>query len=156
MPWWLYDVKFLWFEKCSIEAVVFLILMAAIYTQGMQESNIFNIICTILKLITLCLIIILGFFSFDFKNLSPFTIKEEGGIEGTFLGASIIFYGYLGFDFITTLSEDSKNPVKDIPSAVLLSSIICTILYFLTAISLVGMARIETLNPETAMADAFY
>ena len=89
-------------------------------------------------------------------GVRTFTIKEEGGIEGTFLGASIIFYGYLGFDFITTLSEDSKNPVKDIPIAVMFSSLICTVLYFLTAISLVGMARIETLNPETAMADAFY
>ena len=46
--------------------------------------------------------------------------------------------------------------MKDIPSAVMLSSLICTVLYFLTATSLVGMARIETLNPETAMADAFY
>ena len=113
-------------------------------------------LCSILKLITLCLIIVLGLINFNITNLSPFTIEEQGGIEGTFLGASIIFYGYLGFDFITTLSEDSKNPVKDIPSAVMLSSLICTVLYFLTAISLVGMARIETLNPETAMADAFY
>ena len=97
----------------------------------------------------------LGYMNFNIDNFYPFTLEDQGGFAGTFLGASIIFYGYLGFDFITTLSEDSKNPVKDIPAAVRDSTLICILLYFMTATSLCGMARIEDFNPDTAMADAF-
>ena len=142
-------------ENCSIEAVIFLFLLTLVYTFGMQESNIFNLVFTVLKLVTLVFIIVLGYMNFNADNFTPFTLEEEGGFAGTFLGASIIFYGYLGFDFITTLSEDSKNPVKDIPSAVWNSTLICIILYVMTATSLSGMARLETFNADTAMADAF-
>ena len=142
-------------ENCSIEAVIFLFILTLIYTFGMQESNIFNLVFTVLKLVTLVFIIVLGYMNFNADNFTPFTLEEEGGFAGTFLGASIIFYGYLGFDFITTLSEDSKNPVKDIPSAVWNSTLICIALYVLTATSLSGMARLETFNADTAMADAF-
>ena len=142
-------------KDCSIEAVVFLFILTLIYTFGMRESNIFNIAFTILKLVTLILIIVLGFINFNIDNFTPFTLEKHGDFKGTLFGASLLFYGYLGFDFITTLSDDAKNPMKDIPSAVRNSVLICIFLYFLTATSLSGMARIELFNPDTAMADAF-
>ena len=142
-------------KDCSIEAVAFLFILTLIYTFGMEESNIFNMVFTILKLVTLGLIIVLGYINFNINNFTPFTLEEHGDFKGTFFGASLLFYGYLGFDFITTLSEDARNPMKDIPSAVRNSVLICMALYFLSATSLSGMARIESFNPDTAMADAF-
>jgi len=56
------------------------------------------------------------------------------------MASSIIFYGYLGFDFITTLSSEAKNPARSVPYAVKASTTICMILYMFTAISLAGMA----------------
>ena len=142
-------------ENCSIEAVAFLTILTVIYSNGMQESNIFNLVFTTLKLATLALIIILGYWHFNIDNFYPFTLEDHGGVQGTFLGASIIFYGYLGFDFITILSEDAKRPLQDIPHSVRDSTVLCVLLYFLTASSLCGMARLETFSPDTAMAEAF-
>ena len=127
-------------EKCSIISVVFLALLNIMYTRGIEESNTFNMVFTVLKLVTLGLIIIMAFTKFDIDNFTPLTLEEEGGLGGTFFASSLIFYGYLGFDFITTLSPEAKSPAKSIPSAVKNSTLICMGLYILTAISLSGMA----------------
>ena len=155
VPQWMLGITFLGVEKCSILAPTFLAILTFIYTRGLQESNWFNLFFTVLKLATLILIVVIAFIRFDSSNLSPFILEEEGGWSGTILAASMIFYGYLGFDFITTLSPEAKNPARTIPYAVINSNILCMLIYFLTAFSLAGMAPLQEFNPETAMADAF-
>ena len=110
VPQWMLGIDVFGIKNCSIEAVIFLATLNLIYTRGIEESNIFNIVFTVLKLATLVMIIIIAFLKFDASNFSPFVLEEEGGFQGTFLASSIIFYGYLGFDFITTLSSEAKNP----------------------------------------------
>jgi len=132
-------VKVFGVENCSIEAIVFIVILNFMYTRGMEESNIFNMVFTILKLVTLVLIVVIAFCKFDATNMTPFTLEEEGGWEGTFLASSIIFYGYLGFDFITTLSPEAKSPARNIPLAIKTSTCLCMGLYLLTAVSLAGM-----------------
>ena len=155
VPQWMLGLKVFGVENCSIEAVVFLCILNFIYTRGMQESNTFNLVFTALKLVTLILIVIIAFCKFDATNLTPFTLEEEGGWAGTFFASSIIFYGYLGFDFITTLTPEAKNPARNVPFAVKTSTILCMGLYLLTSFSLAGMAPLQDYNADTAMADAF-
>ncbi len=155
VPSWMIGVTVFGVEKCSILAVLFRAILNYIYCRGMEESNTFNLVFTILKLVTLCLIVFFAFFKFDIDNFDPFVLEEEGGLVGTLFASSIIFYGYLGFDFITTLSTDAKNPSKNIPIAVKSSTLICMGLYILTAVSLAGMAPLQDFNADTAMADAF-
>ena len=143
-------------EDCSIVAVLALFILTFIFTLGMSESNTFNLVFTALKLLTLVAIIVMAYINMNLQNFTPFTLEEEGGLKGTFLAASIIVFGYTGFDAVTTLSEDARNPARDIPASVKAILPICMLLYFLTASSLSGMARLEDLNAETAMADAFY
>jgi len=140
LPQWLIGINVFGIENCSILAVLFLAILIFIYTRGIQESNLFNQVFTVLKLVTLLLIIAIAFFRFDKANFTPFFIEEEGGPSGTFFAASLIFYGYLGFDFITTLAPESKKPEKNIPFAVKNSTLLCMFLYVLTALSLAGMA----------------
>jgi APA family basic amino acid/polyamine antiporter len=120
----------------------------------MEKSSIFNATLTITKVVTLVLIIILAIFNFDSANLTPFTL-EKYGFNGTMYGASLIYFGYLGFDVITTLSDEAKNPVRDVPLSVRDNNLIVTVIYFATAFSLVSIARLETFHPETAFAEAF-
>ena len=108
-----------------------------------------------MKLITLCFIFAFALFNFKTENLSPFTLEEKGGIRATILSAGLVFFSYLGFDMITTLSDEAKNPVRDVPLAVKDSTIIVTAIYFLVSLAMSGMARLETFEPETALADAF-
>ena len=66
-------------KNCSIEAVIFLAILNIIYTRGIEESNIFNKVFTVLKLATLVMIIIIAFLKFDASNFSPFVLEEAGG-----------------------------------------------------------------------------
>lgn len=140
VPQWMLGIDVFGIKNCSIEAIVFLVILNLIFTRGIEESNMFNRVFTILKLATLFMIIIIAFIKFDSANFTPFTLEDEGGLEGTFFAASIVFYGYLGFDFITTLSPEAKSPAKSIPAAVKNSTMLCMGLYILCAISLSGMA----------------
>ena len=155
VPSWMIGITVFGIDNCSIIAPLFLVILTLVYTRGLQESNWFNIVFTALKLVTLAMIIIIAFVKFNSDNMTPFVLEEEGGWGGTFFAASLIFYGYLGFDFITTLSPEAKRPARSIPSAVKNSTAICIGIYFLTAISLAGMAPLQDLNPDTALADAF-
>ena len=155
VPTWMVGIDVFGMKDCSIEAILFLVLLNIVYTRGIEESNVFNMVFTILKLVTLVMIIIVAFTQFDSSNFTPFVLEEEGGFGGTFYAATLIFYGYLGFDFITTLSSEAKSPAKTVPSAVKNSTLICMLLYVLTAISLAGMAPLQDFNKDTAMADAF-
>ena len=141
--------------NCQIEGPIFVITLTLILTRGMSESDAFNLFMTTLKLGTLVFIIMLAFANWDTSNYEPFILEEEGGWAGTILAASIIFYGYLGFDVITTLSPDAARPEKDVARAVKFSTILCILLYILTAVSLAGMARMQDFSAETAMAEAF-
>jgi APA family basic amino acid/polyamine antiporter len=109
---------------------------------------------TTMKLATLLFIIVLAFAEFDSSNYEPFFI-EEYGFMGTVMAASMVFYGYLGFDFITTVSDDAQKPITDIPRSISIATLSCLVLYLLTSVSLAGMAKLQNFNPDTAMADAF-
>ena len=76
VPQWLIGVKVFGAENCSIIAVFFMAFLNFMYTRGMQESNIFNLVFTVLKLVTLILIIVMAFIEFDSANLSPFVLED--------------------------------------------------------------------------------
>lgn len=111
---------------------------------------------TIGKIFTLILIIVVAFMNFNSENFTPFFV-ESYGPNGTILAASIVFFGVMGFDFISTLSDEALNPVRDIPTAMRDSVILSTIFYIFIAIAMCGMGlgRIPGYEPSTAMADQF-
>ncbi len=55
--------------------------------------------------------------------LEPFTFGE-GGIGAIAAGSAILALSFLGFDAVSTLSEEAKNPRRDIPRAVVLSTLL--------------------------------
>jgi APA family basic amino acid/polyamine antiporter len=62
----------------------------------------------------------------------------------------VIFFAYIGFDAVSTGSEESKNPGRDLPIAVIGSLLISTVLYVIVAIAAVGVAPIATLTGSDA------
>lgn len=135
--------------------VLYVIFCTYILTLGSKESNLFNYVFTIGKLVTLGFITLMAFTYFKSENLQPFFLEERGGFQGTIEGATIVFFAFLGFDFITCLAEESRNPRKDLPKSIQLTIGLCSVLYCLIALSLAGMAKLHTLPGETAMAHAF-
>ncbi len=88
----------------------------------------------------------------DDKVRSPFA---PYGLAGIVFGASLVFFAYIGFDAISTHSEEAKKPQRDVPIAILASLLICTVLYIAVAAVLTGMAKYQNINPDAAIASAF-
>jgi APA family basic amino acid/polyamine antiporter len=92
------------------------------------------------KVAILLLFIGLGLTAFTSSNLSPFF--ASGGFEGTAAAAALIFFAYIGFDAVSTSSEEVKKPGRDLPIAIIGSLVIATVLYIV--VSLVASAAIPS------------
>jgi APA family basic amino acid/polyamine antiporter len=80
----------------------------------------------------------------NFQNFAP------SGVDGVTSAAAIIFFAYIGFDAVSTGSEEAKKPARDLPLAIIGSLIICTIFYVLTAVGAIGIASPEQLEGSDA------
>ena len=49
------------------------------------------------------------------------------------LGAALVFFAFIGFDSISTHSEEARKPQRDVPVGILASLAICTVLYVAVA-----------------------
>jgi amino acid transporter len=76
------------------------------------------------------------------------------GLSGIMLGAAIVFFAYIGFDAISTHSEEAKNPARDLPVGILASLLICTILYIGVAAVITGLMPYPDIR-EAGVAQAF-
>jgi APA family basic amino acid/polyamine antiporter len=90
--------------------------------------------------------------SIDDAVRSPFM---PYGLAGIIFGASIVFFAYIGFDAISTQSEEAKQPQRDVPIAILASLILCTFLYIGVAAVLTGMVPYPNISSEAGVAAAF-
>jgi amino acid transporter len=77
------------------------------------------------------------------------------GLSGIMLGAAIVFFAYIGFDAISTHSEEAKNPSRDLPKGILASLVICTVLYIGVAAVITGMVPYFDIDQESGVAQAF-
>lgn len=88
----------------------------------------------------------------DDRWRSPFA---PYGLSGIMLGASIVFFAFIGFDAISTHSEEARRPQRDVPIGILASLIICTILYICVAAVVTGMVPYYQMDLHAPIADAF-
>jgi APA family basic amino acid/polyamine antiporter len=93
---------------------------------------------------------------FESKNFSPFFIKDKG-FEGVIESATILFFGYLGFDFMTTVTEEAINPIRDVPKAILISVVLSMLIYVVVTVSVSGVGNISAGvgDGETVLAEIF-
>jgi amino acid transporter len=88
----------------------------------------------------------------DDATRSPFM---PYGLAGIIFGASIVFFAYIGFDAISTQSEEARHPQRDVPIAILASLVLCTLLYIGVAGVITGMLPYPDISKEAAVAAAF-
>jgi APA family basic amino acid/polyamine antiporter len=109
----------------NVPAVVIVWAVAALLISGVRKSARTNTIMVFIKTGILILFIALAFTAFNSDNLSPFM---RGGFDGVVSAASLIFFAYIGFDAISTSGEETKNPKRDLPIAIIGSLAIATVL----------------------------
>jgi len=74
---------------------------------------------------------------------------------GMMAGAAVIFFAYIGFDAVSTQAEEAKNPKRDVPIGIIVSLILCTLLYIAVAAVLTGMVKYDQINIDAPVSDAF-
>jgi basic amino acid/polyamine antiporter, APA family len=94
-------------------------------------------VMVVVKLAILVFFIVVAAANFGTGNFTPFAPE---GFDGVTAATAIIFFAYIGFDAVSTGSEEAKNPSRDLPIAIIGSLVICTIFYVLTAVGAIGIA----------------
>jgi amino acid transporter len=127
-------------------ALVMLIVVGIILIIGVQETASLTILFMAIETIGLIIIILIGIPYFGSVNYLELTHGTKGVVEAGVL----IFFGYLGFEGITRLAEETENPEKNIPKAIILSLIITTIIYILVGIAVVSVVPWNELSQAKA------
>lgn len=120
----------------NLPAMAIIALVTWINIMGVRQSSAVNNVIVAIKLVVVLLFIALGFGHVNPANWEPFM---PYGWSGVFSGASVIFFAYIGFDAVSTAAEEVKNPQKDLPRGIILSLVICTVLYIIVSGILTGM-----------------
>ena len=126
--------------------------LTALVFIGTSESRNLSNLMVIIKLTIIVLVIIVGAFHVDIENWTPFM---PNGFNGVMAGVSAVFFAYIGFDAVSTLAEESKNPQRDLPRAMIYSLIICTVIYMILALVITGMASYKLLGVSDPLAEIF-
>ncbi|WP_435017703.1 amino acid permease [Tundrisphaera sp. TA3] len=140
-----------WF---NLPALLIILLITVILVVGIRESAGFNAALVLLNLCVILMVIGVGATYVDPNNWRPF-FHREFGWKGVARGAAHIFFAYIGFDSISTHSEEAKNPRRDLAIGILASLAICTTLYVVVAGILTGMVPYAEINVDAPIADAF-
>jgi len=131
----------------DLPALTINLLITYLVFRGVKESRNFSNVMVILKLIVVALVIIVGGYYIFHNGLTfnwhPLNSQKEhafmpNGFSGVMAAVSGVFFAYIGFDAVSVLAEESKNPQRDLPKAMILSLVICTIVYILLTLVLTG------------------
>ncbi len=136
----------------DLPAVLINVLITYLVYRGTKESRNISNLMVYIKLIIIVLVIIVGAFYIDIDNWTPFMPNGFGGVMA---GVSAVFFAYIGFDAVSTLAEESKNPQRDLPKGMINSLVICTIVYIVLALVVTGMVSYTQLGVSDPLAEIF-
>lgn len=131
----------------NLPAVLIVLALTVILVIGIKESARFNAAMVLVKLAVLALFVGVGLYYFRPENWTPFA---PGGWRGIQVGAATVFFAYIGFDAVSTVAEETRNPKRDMPIGIISSLIVCTIVYILVTVALTGMIPFMELRAKIA------
>jgi APA family basic amino acid/polyamine antiporter len=143
----------------NLPAVIICLAITTLLVIGIRESARVNTTIVIIKVAVLALFVIVGAQYVNTANLHPFIPPNTGqfgsfGWSGILRGAGIIFFAYIGFDAVSTASQEAKNPGRDIPIGILVSLAICTVIYIAVGLVMTGLVPYARLNGPSPIAVA--
>ncbi|GAB2234335.1 hypothetical protein Drorol1_Dr00003583 [Drosera rotundifolia] len=136
-------------DPIAVVVISIICILAVLSTKG---SSRFNYIASIFHVVIILFVIIAGATKAETKNYTDFV---PYGPRGIFQGAAVLFFAYVGFDAVSTMAEETKNPAKDIPIGLIGSMVITTTAYCLMAIVLCLMQPYKQIDPDAPFSVAF-
>lgn len=124
----------------NVLAFAIVTVLTIVLVWGIRESAWFNAGMVVVKIIVL-----LFFVAVALSFVSPAEMAanwrpfQPNGWHGTLAGAAVVFFAYIGFDAVSTVAEETRNPARDLPFGILASLVVCTLLYVLVAAVFTGL-----------------
>ncbi|MBT1688659.1 amino acid permease [Dawidia soli] len=131
----------------NLPALFIILVLSLVLIRGVKGSSLVNTIIVIIKVGIVLLFIGFGWTYINPANYTPYLpdnttgASGEFGWTGIFAGAGVVFFAFIGFDAVSTAAQESKDPQRDMPKGILLSLLICVVLYILFAHVLAGVAN---------------
>lgn len=130
----------------NVPAALIVVVMSLFLIRGTRESALVNSIIVVLKVAVILGFVILGWRYINADNYQPYLPANTGvlgeyGWSGVLRGAAIVFFAFLGFDAVSTAAQETRNPRRNMPLGILLSLLICTILYVAFGHVMTGVAH---------------
>jgi APA family basic amino acid/polyamine antiporter len=140
----------------NLPAFLVVCAITIILVRGVRESANSNNAMVLLKIGIILFFIAVGVFLIKPGNwTNPATGGfAPNGVAGISAGAAIIFFSYIGFDAVSTAAEESKDPKRDMPFGIIMSLVVCTVLYIGLSAVMTGMAPWKVLGTAEPMVTA--
>src|SRR5262249_36852387 len=132
-------------------AIGIVALITIVLVIGIRESANINTAMVILKLIVLAFFVAVGIGYVNGTNFHPFMPNGWAGVQA---GAAIVFFAYIGFDAVSTVAEETRNPTRDLPIGIIGSLVISTIIYIAVAAVFTGIIPFDVLKQKLATEQA--
>jgi APA family basic amino acid/polyamine antiporter len=124
----------------NLLAFLIVAVITIVLVWGIRESASFNAVMVVIKIVVLLFFIgIALYYVSPSKMTTNWTPFQPNGWRGTFTGAALVFFAYIGFDAVSTVAEECKNPARDLPIGIIASLVVCTILYVIVGAVFAGL-----------------
>jgi APA family basic amino acid/polyamine antiporter len=141
----------------NVPAVLIVLLVTLLLLVGIRESANVNTAIVLIKLGVIVTFIVAGYSHIHHANWHPLIPPNAGqfgryGWSGVFRGAAVVFVAYIGFDAVSTVAQETRNPQRNMPIGIIGSLVICSVLYVLVALVLTGVVPYSLLNVPDPIA----
>lgn len=133
---------------CATAGILWLLTIVNII--GVRLAGIFQLVLTVLKFIPLVLLGLIGIFYIDLVNLEQWNISGESNFSALSSGAMLTLWAFLGMESASIPADEVKNPLKNIPRATIVGTVITAVLYIITTVSIMGKIPPSSLQGSNA------
>ena len=138
-------------SQVDVVAALSILVLAILLAIGIRESAGTNGVLVVIQLVAL-----VGFVLGLLGAIHPGAYHPFAplGIHGIVASAALVFFAYIGFDTVTVASEEARDPVRDVPRAIIGSLIVGAVLFTAVAAVAVGVVAWDKIDPDSGMLDA--
>lgn len=117
--------------------------------KGVKHTARMTAVFVVIKIAVISLFIAIGVWHINPTNYTPFM---PFGWQGVITGAAVVFFAYIGFDAVSTLAEECKDPKRDMSRGIIGSLVVCGLLYIIVAAIMTGAVKYTMLGGTEAAA----
>ncbi len=158
----IYDIEKGWILSgafLNVPAVFVMAAMGYVIYRGVKTAASFNDVLVIVKIAVIVIFVCVGLAFVKSSNLTPFIPENTGifgqyGWSGVFRGVGLAFFAYIGFDSVSTMAQEAKNPKRDLTLGMLNSLGISAVVHVAVALVLTGVIFYKFLGVTDPVAVA--